>query len=363
MLVIGTGQGSAHIPGARGQAALTATIGFSLPITGSEASFGNDMRNAGALAASQAKGIKIKIVTEDDACDPQTSVNAANRLVTGKVNMVVGYYCSGAALPASTIYHRSHTPVIFTGALNPQITQQGFPEVFRTIGTSTNEALIASKFIARKLHGKSVALIHDNTAYGKGLADATATALHQFNIRVALETAVTTGAKDFGATVSRIIAAKPSVTYYTAYYPEGSLLLKQLYEAKYKGTLMAGSGNEDPAFIKIAGEKISEKIIFTSPALTQQIPAAKTFIKQYRSRFGKDPGGYAVFQYDGVRVAIDALKRAHSTDPNKIIAALRATHFRGIAGPIAFNKNGQVKKAGYTELVVRNGQFVLYKHP
>lgn len=344
---------------AHASSTISVTIGAPAPLTGAEASFGEDMIRGAQLAASQARGIHVKILPEDTACDPQTSVNAANKLVTAKVTAVVGYYCSGAALPAETIYHRQNLALIVTAALNPAITRQGFPQVFRSIGSTQSEAKTAARFIGRKLHVKTVALIHDNSAYGKGLAVETEHDLKAYHVKTVLITAVTPGAKDFGATVSAINAAHPDLTYFTAYYPEGALLLKQLASSGYKGKLMGGSGNQDPKFIAIAGEKLSERIVFTSPPLTDQLPSAKRFIRSYKKKFNRDPGGYSVYEYDGVNAMITAIKKAGSTHTDKIIAQLRKLNFAGVTGHIKFAKDGQNVYPNYTELTVRKGKFVL----
>jgi branched-chain amino acid transport system substrate-binding protein len=339
---------------------LTITIGVPVPLTGSQSDIGQTMLNGAKLAAMQAKGIQVKILPEDTACDPQIGTNAANQLVASHVTIVVGFYCSGAALPATTIFHRANMPVIITGAVDPGITAQGFPQVFRVIGTSQQEGLQAAAFMVHVLHAKTVALVDDNTAYAVGLEKATKAALAKYKgVKVVLVTAITPGTTDFGALISQINNIKPDVMYFTGYFPEGGLIAKQLYASGSKTLMMAGDGNLDPHFIKIAGAKAAARVIFTAEPITSQLPSAKAFIAQYERDFHSAPGPYSVYEYDGVRVAIAAVEAAHSTSPDAIEKALHRLHVEGVTGPISFGPNGQMLRTGYTEMVARDGQFFI----
>src|SRR5699024_914267 len=111
-------------------------IGVPQPITGPNAPEGNDMVNGAELAVkhiNEAGGVlgkNLELVVEDDACDPQVAVTAANKLVSSEVDVVIGHYCSGAALPAIGVYNTAGLPAIMIGANSPQIPEQGYENVF-----------------------------------------------------------------------------------------------------------------------------------------------------------------------------------------------------------------------------------------
>jgi branched-chain amino acid transport system substrate-binding protein len=87
-------------------------------------------------------------------------------------------------------------------------------------------------------------------------------------------------------------------------------------------------------------------------------PLSGVFVTEYQKKYGKLPSGTAVLGFDGYLLAIDAIKRADSTDPIKIRDAIAATKgFAGAAGVVNLDQNGDpIKSAVIKE--VKNGKFV-----
>lgn len=340
-------------------AELSATIGMPTPMTGAEATFGDAMVKGAQIAIAEAKGINVKLDVQDDACDPQNGVNAVNKLVTDKVAMVVGFHCSGAALPALPILHRAHIPTIISQALHPAITDQGFPEVFRTISTSAQEAPAAAKILLETYKGKSFALVHDNSAIQKNLADLTVAHLKEAHGNVLSESAITPHTTEFGVAVANIVQLNPDAVFLVLYYPEAALLTKQLLAAGYKGKILEADSGIDPGFIKIAGEDVAEQVSFVTQPVTSQFPEAKAFSAAYKAKFGQEPGVLSAYTYDAMNVAITVLKQTNGTNPDKLIAALKAYKGKGITGDISFDQHGQLVGAIFVRVVVKNGDFVL----
>src|SRR5471032_2367357 len=156
------------------------------PMTGSEATFGEQMRRGTeqAVADINAKGgvLGRKLVLEigDDACDPKQAVAVANQLASKKVVFVAGDYCSSSSIPASEVYAESGILQISPASTNPTLTDRGdkFSNVFRVCGRDDQQGTVAGTYIAEKYKGKHVAIIHDKSTYGKGLADETKKALN-----------------------------------------------------------------------------------------------------------------------------------------------------------------------------------------
>lgn len=337
---------------------ISVKIGLSGPMTGPEATYGDAMVKGARIAIDEAKGINVTLDSQDDACDPQTGVNAANKLLADGVQLIVGYHCSGAALPSLPLYHRAHIPVVITQALHPAITQQGFPEVFRVISTSAQEAPAAADHLIRRWGVKSVALVHDNTAIQKNLADISASEIKALGGTVTLETAVTPHTTEFGVTVANIMSANPDSVFLVLYYPEGALLAKQLLVAGYKGRLLSADAGVDPGFIKIAGEDVSEKVTFITQPVTGQLPDAKAFITAYKNKFDTEPGALAAYTYDGMTVALRAIEAVGSADSDKVITKLKDYKGKGASGPIQFDFHGQLMGSVFVALQVKKGEFV-----
>ncbi|HTU53285.1 MAG TPA: branched-chain amino acid ABC transporter substrate-binding protein, partial [Acetobacteraceae bacterium] len=148
-------------------------VGVPGPLSGPYANAGIDIVNAAKLAADQINakggvlGRPLEIVPEDDACDPTTAVQAAQKMIDSGVVAVAGGYCSGAALPELSTLHRQDIPYILDASTNPRLTEMGYNDVFRTIGRDDEQGPFAASFIANALHAKRAAVINDNTTYAK----------------------------------------------------------------------------------------------------------------------------------------------------------------------------------------------------
>ena len=340
-------------------------IGVPVPLSGGNAKMGNDISQAATLAVEEwnAKGgvlgRKLEIVAFDDACDAQQSVTAAHKLVDGGVVAVAGGYCSSAAIPASAVYHDAGVAFVADASSNPKLTDQGFENVFRVIGRDDQQGPYAAGFMMNTLKAKKIAIIHDNTLYAKGLADATKAALEgKPGVQVVFFDAVTPGEKDFSAVLTKVKSLSPDVTYYTGYYPEGGLIAKQFKDLGVPGKFMAGDANNDPTFISEAGPA-SEGVYVTSTPLPQDQSSAKSFIDRYKKRWNQDPGPYSALEYDAVNVVINAIKQSGSTDRAAVIKAITATkNYQGATGAINFDKKGDRASVLYITYIIKGGKFV-----
>ena len=340
-------------------------IGVPVPLSGGNAKMGNDISQAATLAVEEwnAKGgvlgRKIEIMAFDDACDAQQSVTAAHKLVDGGVVAVAGGYCSSAAIPASAVYHDAGVAFVADASSNPKLTDQGFENVFRVIGRDDQQGPYAAGFMVNTLKAKKIAIIHDNTLYAKGLADATKAALEgKPGVQVVFFDAVTPGEKDFSAVLTKVKSLSPDVTYYTGYYPEGGLIAKQFKDLGVPGKFMAGDANNDPTFISEAGPA-SEGVFVTSTPLPQDQSTAKSFIDRYKKRWNQDPGPYSALEYDAVNVVINAIKQSGSTDRAAIIKAITGTkNYQGATGAINFDKKGDRTSVLYITYIIKGGKFV-----
>lgn len=342
-------------------------IGVPVPLSGGNAKMGDDIAKAATLAAEEVNakggvlGSKIEIVSFDDACDAQQSVTAAHKLLDAGVVAVAGGYCSSAAIPASAVYHDAGVAFVADASSNPKLTDQGFENVFRVIGRDDQQGPYAAGFMMKVLKAKRIAIIHDNTLYAKGLADATKAAIEgKPGVQLVFFDAVTPGEKDFSAVLTKVKSLSPDVTYYTGYYPEGGLVAKQFKDLGVSGKFMAGDANNDPTFISEAGNA-SEGVFVTSTPLPQDQNSAKAFIDRYKKRFNQDPGPYSALEYDAVNLVIDAMKRAKSADRAAIVKTIMATKgYRGATGSITFDKKGDRTSVLYITYIIRGGKFVPY---
>lgn len=342
-------------------------VGVPAPLSGSNASAGVDIVNAAKLAAKQinakggALGRPLEIVPEDDACDAQTAVQAAQKMIDNGVVAVAGGYCSSAALPELSALHRRNIPYILDASTNPQLTEMGYKDIFRTIGRDDEQGPFAASFIKNVLKAKRAAVINDNTTYSKGLSDATVAALKKLGVDVVYDNSITPGQLDYSPVLTRVAALNPDVIYYTGYFSEAGLMVKEARQLKLKPVFMGGDATNDPTLLKTAGTAADGMYVTTAP-LPQFLSGAKGFVDDYTKEFGQAPGPYSAYEYDAVGVLAKAIDRAKSTNPAALNAALSKTrNYPGITGGITFNAKGDRAVAVYIVITVKDAQFVPYK--
>ncbi|MCP1310953.1 branched-chain amino acid ABC transporter substrate-binding protein [Paenibacillus tyrfis] len=338
-------------------------IGMMFALSGNEAKMGQDMKQAAELAANEINaagginGSKIKLVAQDDACDPQTATAAANKLVSEGVTAVVGGYCSGAAIPATGVFHQNGIPTVITAANSQKIADQKFPEIFMINGTGVHQAQMATEYMVNQKQAKKIAIIHDNSAFAKDLAEVTKKQVESAGAKVVVFDAVNPDETDFSSLVSKLKQAQPDATYWTAYYKGGGLFIKQFKQQGVSGIIGVGDGANDKMLIDIAGKSAAEGTFITNSPTAEFLPDAKKFIDDYKGKFSQEPGPYSALQYDGIKVMADAIKRAGSTDKKAITEALAKSDVKTLTGQVSFTPQGTLTKSNFVVLQVKEGTF------
>lgn len=342
-------------------------IGVPAPVSGDSASAGQDIVHGAELAAKKinssggVNGKKIKIISQDDACTAQTAAQAAQKLISQGIVAAAGGYCSTAAFPELEAFHRSSIPFVMDASTNPQLTGKGYPDAFRTIFRDDEQGPFVAKFITGFLHAKRVAVVNDNTTYAKGLADSTVSALKSAGTDVVYNNALTPGQSDYTSVLTRASQTHPDVFYYTGYFAEFGLLLKEANQLGLKFQMMGGDANNDPTLIKTAGAAATGVLVDTAP-LAQFLSSAQAYVQDYKSAYGTGPGPYSVYEYDAVGAIAAAIKKAKSTDPKKITQALKDLgDYKGVTGTFHFDSKGDRKPVNYIIVTVQGGKFVAYK--
>ena len=341
-------------------------LGMDIPLSGSSADIGPYMKNGGQLAIDEINakggvlGRKLQLRAEDDACDPKTAVAAANKLVAAGITASVGGYCSGATLPTLPVFDRAKIPMIIPAANSTELVAQKLKHVFLVNGTGDQQAAAAMAWLT-KSGAKKVAVLDDNTSYSKDIAVRTVAELDKPGApdKTSLD-AVNPGESDYSANVANVLKGSPDFIYWTGYYQEGGLILRQLRQAGYKGKFMVGDGSVDAKLVKIAGDKDAEGTYATMTQTPDTIQGAQGWIANYKQKFGAEPGPYSTQAYDAVRVAAEAIKNAKSTDGDKIVTALEGLNgFPLFSGPLKFTPQHTLTSGGFVILVVKDGKFTL----
>ncbi|MER7500813.1 branched-chain amino acid ABC transporter substrate-binding protein [Nonomuraea pusilla] len=362
LLTAGCGQGLLGGASDGDKQAGPIVLGMLIPQSGSEAAIGPYMSNAAQLAIDEINakggvlGRKLELKTADDACDAQSASAGANKLVTEGVAVSVGGYCSGATLPTLPIFGKAGIPMIIPAANSQELVDQKLKHVFLINGTGSQQATAAQKWIAKQ-GGSRVVLMHDNTSYSKDIALRTKELLGAQAVAVE---AVTPKESDYSANVTNVLSHKPDFVYWTGYFQEGGLIIRQLRQAGYKGSIMVGDGSVSPKLAEIAGASTAEGVYATMTQTPDTIQGASGWIDAYKKKFGSEPGPYSNQSYDAVRLAAEAITKAGGTDGAKVISALEAMDgFQMFSGPLKFTPEHTLASGGFQILVVKDGAFAL----
>lgn len=343
-------------------------IGVLVPLSGSSASGGEDMLNAAKLAAADINaaggvlGRDIKIVPEDDACDSQAATAGAKKLILEKVVGIAGGYCSSAAIPATAVLDPEGVPFISAAATHPDLTDRGFTTVFRTIGRDDQQGPFAVKYLTGPLRARKIALVHDNNTYSKGLAEQVRAANETLGTgaEIVVFDAITPGESDYTSMLTKVKNSGADALYFSGFFAEGGLLLRQAASLGLKAALVGGDANQEPTLIETAGEAAEGFVVTTAP-LPAFLAGAAGFVERYTEKYGKAPGPYSVYEYDAVKVLAVAIEKAGSTGREQVTAALRETSVTGLTGEISFNDKGDRAKTVYVTAIVKDGVFVPHK--
>jgi branched-chain amino acid transport system substrate-binding protein len=335
-------------------------LGLGAPITGPNAVFGAQLQKGAeqAVADINAKGgvlgQKIVVETGDDVSDPKQGVSVANKFVGDGVTWVVGHFNSGVTIPASDVYLDNNMIVITPAATNPSLTEKGKWNVFRTCGRDDQQGAVAAKYIVENFKGKKIAILHDKTTYGKGLADATKAELTKAGVKEVLYEGVNTGEKDYSAVVSKVKAAGADLVYWGGLHPEGGLIRRQMTDQGVNAVMMSGDGITDNEFASIGGPGVVGTLMTFGPD-PRHNPAAAEVVKEFAAK-NFDPQAYTLYSYAAVQVLAEAAEKAKSVDPKKVAAEMHSgATFHTVIGDLSFDKKGDLGKAGYVMYTWKNG--------
>jgi len=337
------------------------TIAVAGPMTGQYASFGEQMQRGAEMAVADINaaggvlGQQLKLNIGDDACDPKQAVAVANKFASDGVTFVAGHFCSGSSIPASAVYEEEGIVQISPASTNPKLTEEGGDNVFRTCGRDDQQGLVAGNFLADNYGSKKIAVLHDKTAYGKGLADETKAQLNKRGVKEVMYEAYTAGEKDYSALVSKMKGAGVDVMYLGGYHTEGGLMIRQAREQSYNVLLVSGDALVTDEFWKITGPAGEGTLMTFSPD-PRKNPVAAPVVAKFKAQ-NYEPEGYTLYTYGAIQAWAQAVAKAGSTDTDAVIKALRGNKFSTVLGEIGFDGKGDVTAPGYVFYKWSNGTY------
>ena len=349
-------------------AADTIKLGVAGPHSGDLASYGIPTIKAAELvvkkvnAAGGVLGKKVELLVEDDVCKPEVATNTATKLISNKVDVVLGHICSGATKAAMGIYKDSKIIAMSPSATNPGLTQSGdYPNFYRTIASDDAQAKLEVDFALGVLKLKKIAVLHDKGDYGKGLAEFAKSFIEKDSRgEVVLYEGITPGAVDYSAVVSKVKRSGAEAVIFGGYHPEASKIVSQMRKKRMKTIFISDDGVKDDTFIKVA-KKYAEGVYATGPMDVSTNPMAIAANEAHKKAYGTDPGAFFLNAYAAALALLNAIEQAGSTDYDAVAKALRTKDVATPLGNIHFDKRGDATGVGFSMYQVQNGVYVELK--
>ncbi|AJE04646.1 ABC transporter substrate-binding protein [Geobacter pickeringii] len=346
----------------------TVKIGFLGALTGDVAMFGKPTLEGMKMAADEINakgginGKKIEIVEADNRGDKQEGASVTQKLISRDgVVAIVGDPTTGITKVAAPIAQKAQVVLISAGATGPGVVENG-DFIYRDTLLDSVAIPACIDFFAKDLGYKKVAVItSDNNDYSVGLSQTFRDAAKGKGIEIVADEKVKDGDKDFSAQITNIKAKKPDVIFFSGYYTEGALIMKEARKQGLKAKMFGGDGLFSPKLIELGGDAVEGTMSALGFSPEQASPATAKFVEAFKAKHnGTEPGLFDAQGYDAIMLIADAMKRGNSTDPKVFKAALGQTkNFEGVSGTITIRANREPIKSPLALLEVKGGKYVL----
>jgi branched-chain amino acid transport system substrate-binding protein len=350
-------------PGATPEPALSGEIVIAAagPLTGPDAVFGNQIRQAAESAVAdinEAGGVlgkRLKLVIADDASDPKTAIQVANKFVGEGVQFVLGHFGSGNSIPASEVYEENGVIMISPTSTNVLLTSRGQHYIFRVSPRDDHQGTYAGNFLARYYGDKRIAVIQDGTLWGKVASDGMLQAMQRLGKEAVLYESFQQGQDDYSALVARLKDARADIVYIGSLHADAALILRQMRSAGMKALMVGTDGLMTEEFGRLAG-KAAEGTLMTFNPDPRKLLEAGPVVQRFRAS-GIEPDIYTLYAYAAVQAWAEAANRAQTTDAAKVANMLRTGRFTTTIGTVGFDAAGDVTIPGYAFYRWSKGKF------
>jgi branched-chain amino acid transport system substrate-binding protein len=336
-------------------------------LTGTEATFGQSTHNGIMLAVDEINaggGVnnrKLRIITEDDQSKAEEAANAVTKLISqNNVVAVLGEVASSNSLAAAPICQANKVPMITPSSTNPKVTEVG-DYIFRMCFIDPYQGEAMANFLSKQAGMKKAAILIDNKSdYSTGLASFFERTFVANGGQIVAKASYAQGDSDFRSQLTNIKSSNPEVIFVPGYYNDIGQIAIQARDLGMKQPLAGGDGWESPKLIEIGGKALEGSFYSNHYHIDDPSPAVREFVQKYEERFGAKPDSLAALGYDSTRVLAEAIKRAGTTDGEKLKEAIAATKgYAGVTGMINLgpDRNPIGKKLAVLE--IKDGQLTL----
>jgi branched-chain amino acid transport system substrate-binding protein len=332
------------------------TIGYAGAMTGANAQLGINIYNGVQLAINQHNkanpGCQVEFKKFDTEGDPTKATGPVTQVVNDdSIIGVIGLPFSGESKATGKIFEDAGLVHITPSATNPDLTTNGWSTFFRGMGNDAVQGPTVA-VLAKKLGAEKVYVVGDDSDYGIGLFKTSTEALGSMLVG---KDKVTTGQKDFSATISKILNSKADAVFYSGYYAEGAPFDQQLAAKGFKGAFIGPDGVKDDEFVKQAGSA-SNNAYFTCPCIPGEL--IPDFADAYKKAFkNKAPGTYSIEGYDTAIVLLQGIDKG-ATTREKLLSFVQDYSGQGFAKSYKWADDGELTDTPVFGYKVDDGKIV-----
>ncbi len=338
-----------------------------VPLTGFQANAGQTVLGGVRLAAAEVNrsgglnGYKVVVRGLDDESTDEVAVSNIDTIQAAldkgeNVLGVIGHLNSGQTIAAMEQYSKMPLVVITPTASEQSITQHSYKNFFRVNANDAVQADTLTRFLTQKLNAKAIAVIYNDSSYGKALAQEMKKRLSAAGAKVVLDLQVKEGQSTFATEIPKVKSAAPDAIFYAGYEIETPYLREALVTAGIKTPMVASDG----AFLSVTIDEANgtaEGLYISSFAPSPKMMASASWIESYQAVEARNPDTYSVNGYVAMNVLLEAAKKANSFSSDKVAAALSANTFKTVLGDLRYQPSGDLQQARIWMYQVTNNEF------
>jgi branched-chain amino acid transport system substrate-binding protein len=315
------------------------------------------------------QGFEIELLVGDTKGEPGLGLAVAKAFAADpRFVAVAGHTFSGSCEAAMPVYDRAGIVMVSPSANDPDLTKQGSPVFNRVAFTDEMQGEFAAKYIYETLGVRRMAIVHDGSAYGQGLAELTASSFEELGGTVVAQEGITPGEMDYSAPLAAIADEEPELIYYGGYDSDAAVLATQMAGAGLEDVIFFGCDSTYGAdYIDLAGA--AAEGTFSTWVPIPESAAFEQFKADYEAAYGDEQGRLSPFgphAYDAMVALIEAIEEvavergSSLIIPRKALAdAVRATsNHQGLTGTITCSEVGECAAQSVLFVEVKDGEWV-----
>ncbi|SMF29003.1 ABC transporter substrate-binding protein [Desulfovibrio gilichinskyi] len=343
-------------------------LGYSLPLSGSHAQYGEVFRNAAKLQldkfnkSGKLKGATVEITYEDSKSDPKEAINIARKFIDDKrIVGVLGDFTSTVSMAAGRVYGSEGMPQLSQTASHPDFTKVSKYQ-FRNITTMAFESPFAAKW-AVSLGFKKFAIIAIQNDWGISAAENFDSAMKAQGGEITSIEYFNPGTRDFRSILTKVSRDKPQAIYLCMMYEEGAMALQQIRQLGIKAQAFGTSSLYSPKLIELAGKAADGVMLSTTFMPDSPEANVVEFVTEYKKSYNSEPNMFTAQAYDAVGIMLDAIAKV---GPDVTRSSLRdalahTTDYPGVTGATTFDPETREPVKNMARMKVEDGSFKLVK--